>query len=252
MKISIVTVSYNSAATIANTLRSVAFQTYADIEHLIIDGQSTDTTIQVVGANSHPKIIFSSEPDRGIYDAMNKGVLRATGEVVGILNSDDFYVHENVLSEVASVFSNDPTLEVVLGDVDFVKSSDLENPVRIYRASTFKTWMFSFGFMPPHPAVFVKKAAYERVGSYKMDYKIAADFDFLLRLMLIDGANYQATGKHWVRMLTGGASTAGWRSNYVITKEIQRSLLDNKVFSMLPMLLLRLPVKFFVQKNLCK
>ena len=251
MKISIVTVSYNSAATIADTLRSVATQTYTDIEHLIIDGQSSDKTMQVVDSHSHPKLIFSSESDNGIYDAMNKGVHRATGQVIGILNSDDFYVHENVLNEVATAFLADPTLEVVLGDVDFVKSGDLERPVRTYRASGFKTWMFRFGFMPPHPAVFVRKTAYERVGSYKLGYKIAADFDFLLRLLLIDGAKYQATGKHWVRMLTGGASTSGWRSNFVITREMQRSLLENKVFSGMPMLLLRLPVKFFRQINLC-
>ncbi len=250
MKISIVTVSYNSDATIAATLRSVATQTYADIEHLIIDGQSSDKTMHVVDEHYHQKLIISSEPDYGIYHAMNKGVQRATGEVIGILNSDDSYVHENVLNEVAYAFSTDPTLEVVLGDVDFVKSSDLEKPMRTYRASGFKTWMFRFGFMPPHPAVFIKKKAYHRVGSYKLDYKIAADFDFLLRLLLIDGAKYQATGKHWVRMLTGGASTSGWRSNVVITRELQRSLRENKVFSSIPMLLLRLPVKFFRQIHL--
>ncbi len=207
--------------------------------------------MQVVDAHSHPKLIFSSESDNGIYDAMNKGVERATGEVIGILNSDDFYVHENVLNEVATAFASDPTLDVLLGDVDFVKSGDLENPVRTYRGAGFKTWMFRLGFMPPHPAVFVRKTAYKRVGSYKTSYKIAADFDFLLRLLLIDGAKYQATGKHWVRMLTGGASTSGWRSNFVITKEMRRSLLENKVFSSMLMLLLRLPVKFFRQINLC-
>jgi glycosyltransferase involved in cell wall biosynthesis len=251
MKITIITVSLNSSSTIADTLRSVATQTYADIEHLVIDGQSSDETMQVVDAHSHPKLIFSSEPDNGIYDAMNKGVQRASGEVIGILNSDDFYVHQNVLTEVVTAFTNDLSLDVVLGDVDFVKSGDLKNPVRTYRASGFKTWMFRFGFMPPHPAVFVRKAAFERVGYYKTGYRIAADFDFLLRLLLIDGAKYQATGKHWVRMLTGGASTSGWRSNFVITNEMQRSLLENKVFSSIPMLLLRLPIKFFRQLNLC-
>ena len=209
-----------------------------------------------------PIQIFSSEPDDGIYDAMNKGVQRATGDVIGILNSDDYYVHENVLNEVATAFATDPTLDVVLGDVDFVKSHDLANPVRTYRASGFKTWMFSFGFMPPHPAVFVRKSAYERVGSYKMGYKIAADFDFLVRLLLIDGARYQETGKHWVRMRVGGASTSGWRSNIVSTiemqkslrennvfstREIQKSLRENNVFSSKPLLLLRLPIKLFNQ-----
>ena len=251
MKISIVTVSHNSAATIANTLCSVATQTYTDIEHLIIDNQSSDKTMQVVEAHSHPKLISSSESDKGIYDAMNKGVQRATGEVIGILNSDDFYVHENVLNEVAAAFLADPALDVVLGDVDFIKSGNLENPVRTYRASGFKIWMFRFGFMPPHPAAFVRRGAYERIGFYKTSYKIAADFDFLLRLLLIDGAKYQTTGKHWVRMLNGGASTSGWRSNFVITQEMQKSLLKNNVFSCMPMLLLRLPAKFFCQINLC-
>lgn len=247
MKISIITVSYNSALTIADTLRSVASQTYKEIEHLIIDGQSSDTTIQIVEACSRANLLLISEPDSGIYDAMNKGLQRATGEVVGILNSDDFYVNENVLAEVAVAFLNDPTLDVVLGDVDFVNHEDIENPVRTYRASGFKPWMFRFGFMPPHPAVFVRRTAYERVGSYKMDYKIASDFDFLLRLLLIDGAKYRATGKHWVRMLNGGASTSGWRSKFIITKEMQRSLRENRVFSSVPMLLLRLPVKFLSQ-----
>ncbi len=247
MKISIITVSYNSAATIADTLRSVAIQTYADIEHLIIDGQSSDQTMQVVNTHSHSKLISNSEPDKGIYDAMNKGVRRATGEIIGILNSDDFYVNENVLNEVATAFANDPILDVVLGDVDFVKRGDLKSPVRTYKASGFKTWMFRFGFMPPHPAVFVRKTAYERVGFYKMDYKIAADFDFLLRLLHIDGAKYKAVGKHWVSMLVGGASTSGWQSTIVITKEMRRSLRENGVFSNVPMLLLRLPLKLINQ-----
>ena len=247
MKISIITVSYNSAATIADTLRSVVTQTYPDIEHLIIDGQSSDQTMQIVNANYHSKLVFNSEPDEGIYDAMNKGVWRATGEIIGILNSDDFYVHENVLNEVADTFVSDPTLDVVLGDVDFVRCGDLKNPVRTYKASGFKTWMFRFGFMPPHPAVFVRKTAYERIGPYKMGYKLAADFDFLLRLLHKDGAKYQATGKLWVRMLVGGASTSGWQSNSVITKEMQRSLRENGVFSNVPMLLLRLPLKFLKQ-----
>jgi glycosyltransferase involved in cell wall biosynthesis len=247
VKISIITVSYNSAATIARTLRSVASQTYSDLEHLVIDGQSTDNTVQVVEANFHHRLNLVSEPDSGIYDAMNKGVQRTSGELIGILNSDDFYVHSNVLNEVAATFSADSSLDVVLGDVDFVESGDLTKRIRLYRASGFKTWMFRFGFMPPHPAVFVRKSAYDRVGHYKLGYKIAADFDFLLRLLLLDGAKYQATGKHWVRMLAGGASTSGWRSNFIITKEMQRSLHVNNVFSNVPMLLLRLPIKFFSQ-----
>lgn len=245
--ITVITVCYNSAATIAETIRSVAKQTYKDIEHVVIDGQSTDETLCVVEANRHCRLVINSEPDSGIYDAMNKGLNIATGEVVGILNSDDFYLHEGVLSEVVAAFSADPKLDVVLGGVDFVKSNDVTKPVRIYRANGFKLWMFRFGFMPPHPAAFVRKSAYERVGGYKTDYKIAADFDLLLRLLLKDGAKYHASKGLWVRMLIGGVSTSSWRSNVTITSEMRRSLRENGLRSNFLILLLRLPVKFFTK-----
>jgi len=247
MKISIITVTLNGEKTIINTLRSVAGQAYKDLEHLIIDGRSTDATIDLVKANHNPWIKLFSEPDKGIYDAMNKGVRLATGEVIGILNSDDFYVHSSVLNEVASTFSFDPSLDVVMGDVDFVAKSDLARPLRTYRALGFQPWMFQIGLMPPHPAIFIRKSAYDRVGLYKLDYKIAADFDFLVRLLSTDGAKFCITGKHWVRMRTGGVSTSGWRSNFVITLEMLRSLHQNKIFSCFPMLLLRVPIKFLRQ-----
>lgn len=247
MKISLITVAYNSATTIKTTLESVAAQGYPELEYIVVDGGSTDATLGVVA--QYPGLVTEliSEPDRGIYDAMNKGVLRVSGEVVGILNSDDFYLYPDVLNEVAAIFAADPSLDVVLGDVDFVADEDLVRPVRTYRAGGFRPWMFRLGLMPPHPAVFVRKSAYERVGLYKLGYRIAADFDFLVRLLLLDGARYKITGKHWVRMRTGGASTAGLKSHLVSTREMLRSLRENKVFSSTPMLLLRLPIKFFRQ-----
>lgn len=213
----------------------------------MVDGGSTDATLDVV--RKYPELLTQliSEPDRGIYDAMNKGVQRATGEVVGILNSDDFYRHSRVLEEVADAFAADPALEVLLGDVDFVSDEDLNKPVRTYSATGFRPWMFRLGFMPPHPAIFIRKSAYERVGLYKLGYRIAADFDFLVRLLLIDRAKYRIAGSQWVRMRTGGASTAGWKSNLISTREMLRSLRENGVFSSMPMLLLRLPVKYIRQ-----
>ncbi|UIP87271.1 glycosyltransferase family 2 protein [Pseudomonas phenolilytica] len=247
MKISVITVAYNSSATIGTTLDSVQAQGYLDLEYIVVDGGSTDATLDVV--RNYPGLVTQliSEPDRGIYDAMNKGVQRATGEVVGILNSDDFYRHSRVLQEVAEAFAADPELEVLMGDVDFVSDEDLQRPVRTYRATDFRPWMFRLGFMPPHPAIFIRKTAYESVGLYKLGYKIAADFDLLVRLLLINRAKYQVTGACWVRMRTGGASTAGWKSNLVSTREMLRSLRENGIFSCLPMLLIRLPVKYIKQ-----
>lgn len=247
MKISLITVAYNSAATIKATLESVVAQDYSELEYIVVDGASSDATLDVLA--QYPGLVTEliSEPDQGIYDAMNKGVMHASGEVVGILNSDDFYFHSDVLKEVAAAFAADPSLEVLLGDVDFVSDEDLDKPVRVYRATGFRPWMLRLGLMPPHPAVFVRKSAYERIGLYKLGYKIAADFDFLVRLLLIGGAKYRVSGAHWVRMRTGGASTAGWRSNLISTQEMLRSLRENDVFSCTPLLLLRLPIKFLRQ-----
>ncbi|CEG52545.1 Glycosyl transferase 2 [Stutzerimonas xanthomarina] len=239
--------AYNSSATIETTLDSVQAQGYPELEYIVVDGGSNDATLDVV--RKYPELVTQliSEPDRGIYDAMNKGVQRATGEVVGILNSDDFYRHSRVLQEVTEAFAADPELEVLMGDVDFVSDEDLQKPVRTYRATGFRPWMFRLGFMPPHPAIFIRKSAYERVGLYKLGYRIAADFDFLVRLLLIDRAKYRIAGTQWVRMRTGGASTAGWKSNLISTREMLRSLRENGVFSSMPMLLLRLPVKYIRQ-----
>jgi glycosyltransferase involved in cell wall biosynthesis len=247
MKISVITVCHNSATTIKDTLSSVSDQSYDNIEHIVVDGGSSDGTNDLVKRYGKRVNKFVSGHDRGIYDAMNKGVVLATGDVIGILNSDDFYVHSSVLNEVASAFFSDPSLDVAMGDVDFVAKSNLEKPLRTYRALGFQPWMLQIGLMPPHPAIFIRKSAYDRVGLYKLDYKIAADFDFLVRLLLTDGAKFCITGKHWVRMRTGGVSTSGWRSKFIITLEMLRSLHENKLFSCIPMLLLRVPIKFFRQ-----
>ena len=247
MKISLITVSYNSAETIQMTLDSVAAQAYGDLEYIVVDGGSEDSTLDIVGR--YPNIVAEciSEPDQGIYDAMNKGIQRATGEIIGILNSDDFYLNRNVLHEVAALFAADNQVEAVLGDVDFVNHDDLSRPVRHYPTGNFKHWMFRFGLMPPHPAVFVRKSAYERVGLYKLGYKIAADFDLLTRLLLVDGAKYSIAHKTWVRMRTGGASTKGLKSVMIITREMKRSLKENNLYTNQLMLICRLVFKLLTQ-----
>lgn len=247
MKISLITVAFNSAATIKTTLDSVTAQTYPELEYIVVDGGSSDTTVQIV--EQYPSLVAKliSEPDRGIYDAMNKGVRQATGEVVGILNSDDFFLHDSVLKEVEAVFTDNPSIDVILGDVDFVADKDLDKSVRTYRTGAFRPWMLRLGLMPPHPAVFVRKSAYDRVGLYKIDYKISADFDFLIRLLLVDRAKYKVMNKHWVRMRTGGASTSGLKSYIASTREMTQALRENGVFSNSLLVMLRLPIKFFRQ-----
>lgn len=247
MKISLITVSYNSAATIRSTLDSVAAQCYPNLEYIIVDGGSTDETLEIIESYKDLITICISEPDKGIYDAMNKGVQNSTGDVVCILNSDDFYLGNQVLHDVGRVFATDSDLDVVLGDVDFVSDCDLSHPIRRYSSRNFKPWMFRFGLMPPHPATFVRKSAYNRIGLYKTAYKIAADFDFLIRLLLVDGAKYLIVQKKWVRMRTGGVSTSGFKSNFISTREMKRALRENSFFASSLMLMCRLPFKLFVQ-----
>lgn len=248
MRISIITVSYNSSATIEKTLESVQAQGYSNLEYIIVDGYSKDSTLEIVGRYSDVVKECISEPDQGIYDAMNKGIYRSTGQIIGILNSDDFYFNNCVLDQVAECFASDPELDVVLGDVDFVNENDLSSPVRCYSSANFKPWMFRFGLMPPHPAAFIRKSAYERVGVYKLGYTIAADFDLFTRLLLLDGAKYMVAQKTWVRMRMGGASTSGFASIKTITSEMSRSLQENHIYTNQLMLLCRLPFKLLTQR----
>lgn len=247
MKVSIISVCMNSVRTIQSTFDSIRCQGAVIVECIVVDGGSVDGTLRVIEQNRDVVSCVISESDQGIYDAMNKGISRATGDVIGILNSDDFYFSDHVLYEVSSRFAADTELEVLLGGVDFVNDDDLSRPVRRYCAGRFKPWMFRFGLMPPHPAVFVRKSAYERVGFYKLGYKIAADFDLLTRLLFVDGAKYQIVNKTWVRMRTGGASTSGLKSVMTITREMKRSLQENNIYTNKLMLLCRLPYKFLTQ-----
>lgn len=231
MKVSIVTVCYNSEEYIRSAIESVLTQDYQDIEYIVIDGDSKDNTLEIIkeyqGAISH----IVSEPDNGIYDAMNKGVGLATGDVIGVLNSDDFYPDAKVISKVVDDFEADPCCECVLGNIDFVKQSDLNSPVRLYDTKNFKPWMMRFGLMPAHPASFVKRSAYECIGNYKLGYKIAADFDFLFRALYVSKLPYKKIDTLCVRMRLGGVSTEGVSSFKIITQELLRSIRENGIYS---------------------
>lgn len=243
LKISLITVSFNSEKTIRGTIESVLSQNYENIEYIVIDGGSTDSTLDIINGYKDKIQVIVSEPDSGIYDAMNKGVILSSGEVIGVINSDDFYPDNNVITTVVDVFEENISSELVLGGIDFVKNTDLNKSVRKYSSKYFVPWMMRFGVMPPHPASFIRKKAYDRIGQYKLDYKIAADFDLLLRLLNIDKTPYTKLDQVCVRMRLGGVSTEGLSSFKVISNEILKSLKENDIYSNSLFVLLRVVSK---------
>lgn len=227
MKITIITVSYNSAATIADTLRSVASQTHKEIEHLIIDGGSNDETIKVVESCRHPGLILSSEPDGGIYDAMNKGLARASGEIVGFLNSDDFYADSTVLEKIASAF-DDESIEACFGDLVYITQDNLRE-VRYWKSKPFVAKDFEKGWAPAHPTFYVRASAIERFGGFDLSFKLAADFDFMMRYLEVGKVNSKYIPSILVRMRLGGASNQSWGNVFKQNKEIFLSMKKNGV-----------------------
>lgn len=222
MKVSIITVCYNSAKTIRDTLESVKSQTYGNIEYIVVDGKSTDETIDIVNEYSHIVTKLVSEPDKGIYDAMNKGISMATGEVVGILNSDDFFTSPDVLLTVVNTFRSN-NIDALYGDVHFVNPNNLSKPVRYYSSKIFKPWLFRFGFMPAHPSFYMRRRCYLTHGLYSLDYKIAADYDLLIRYLYKEKIDYKYINKDFVAMKMGGISTKGIISRISLNKEIVKA-----------------------------
>ncbi|MCB5189967.1 glycosyltransferase [Methylobacillus arboreus] len=222
MKISIVTVCYNSAATISDTIASVKSQQYRDREHIIIDGASTDGTLELVkSATSVSQYI--SEPDQGIYDAMNKGLRRVTGDVVGFLNADDFYADETVLGQVAEVFK-DPTVQACYADLLYIDQDDTSRVVRYWKSRSFEPGLFKRGWMPAHPTFFVRKSIYEKFGFFDTNYKIAADFELMMRFLEINRIKVAYLPKIFVRMRIGGETNRSFINIINQNKEIVRIL----------------------------
>lgn len=226
--ISVITVSYNSKGTIINTIKSVLSQTYPEIEYLIMDGSSVDGTVEVIKSFGSQISKFTSEPDKGIYDAINKGIRLSTGNIIGILNSDDFFYDNYVIQRVVDTF-NENNVDAVFGDVQFVDKNDLSKVTRYYSSKHFKPGLFRFGFMPAHPSFYVKREFFEKFGYYKTDYKIAADFELLLRFLLINKISYKYIEMPFVSMRTGGMSNKSINSNYILNKEIARACKENGI-----------------------
>ena len=214
LKITIITVAYNSEKTIMETLQSVHSQTYPNIEHIVVDGGSKDSTLSIVGRFRHiTKTI--SEPDYGIYDAMNKGLRMATGDIIGFLNSDDIYADDLVLERIANVFELKNT-DSLYSDLEYF-DNNANNVVRVWNAGLVKRKRFLYGWMPPHPTFFCKKHVYERFGTFDLAFRQSADYELMLRLLYRHGISMHYLQGVSVKMRTGGLSNASfknrWRAN---------------------------------------
>lgn len=247
MKVSVITATWNSGATLRDTLESVLRQTYPDIEHIIVDGGSTDDTMALVKeyeSQYNGRLRYICEPDKGIYDAMNKGIHIATGNVVGILNSDDFYTSDNAVETIAQRIECDD-VDAVYGDIHYVNVSDLNKCVRYYSSRPFRRWWMRFGFMPAHPSFYCRREVYVKYGAFDISYKVAADFENLLRLIFVNKIKTAYIPKDFVTMRTGGASSSGIRSHKQIMKDHLRALKENGIYSNIFLLSLRYVYKMY-------
>ena len=247
MKISIITATYNSGRTVRDTIESVLRQTYTDFEYIIKDGGSKDDTLEIVkeyAPQFGARLKMVSAPDQGIYDAMNIGLHMATGEVIGILNSDDFYTSDDALQTIAHAFAH-YDIDATYGDIHFVNDDDLTKCVRYYSSAVFRRWMMRFGMMPAHPSFYCKRSVYEQLGVFDTSYRIAADFENLLRLIYVGNIKTKYISKDFVTMRTGGASTAGLSSRTQIMKDHLRAMKANGIYSNVFLLSLRYIYKLY-------
>jgi glycosyltransferase involved in cell wall biosynthesis len=221
MKITLITVCYNSASTLQKTIESVANQTYTKIEYVIVDGSSKDETLSII--KKYDSIVFKwiSEPDKGLYDAMNKGIAMATGDIIGILNSDDTFNSNTVLEEIAN-FHTYNSIDASVGNI--VQHKEDGKIVRLYSSKYWNPEKLKIGFMPPHPSIFFKKELFEKYGNYKLGFVIGADYELISRFFLKEKISWKYSGITTTAMLVGGLSSSGTASYKLITKEIQKAL----------------------------
>lgn len=231
MKVSIITATYNSNKFLESCICSVMAQDYPDIEYILIDGGSTDSTQSIINKYSNNIVKWISEPDTGIYDAINKGIKLASGDIVGVLNSDDFFSDDSVISRIVKSFKDDEALEIVYADVSFVVRENINKSVRHYSSRYFRPYMFKFGFQPAHPSLYVKRGLFEKFGYYRTDLKIAGDFELLLRFLLKNKLSYKYISDVWVKMRIGGVSTSGIKSILQINNEIIKAHKINGIYT---------------------
>ena len=205
MKISVVTAVFNRKDTLPDALQSVGQQTYSNVEHVVQDGGSTDGTLDVIQSTGTHPISLESAPDKGIYDAINKGMSRTTGDVVGLMHSDDLFASNDVLSDVAQAMA-DPAIDGVYGDLDYVSATDTDRVIRRWRSGTYHSSLLKRGWMPPHPTLYLRRSVFETWGLYDTDFRIAADYEAMLRWLMKGEIKLGYIPKVMVRMRVGGES----------------------------------------------
>lgn len=218
LKISLITVTRNAQKTIGRCIESVIAQNYNNIEYIIIDGASTDDTLEIISKYKKHVDFLISEPDGGIYHAMNKGLALATGDAIGVLNADDYFADDNVIGAVANVFA-DPATAALYGDLDYVRPSG--TVVRKWRSKAYRPGLFNFGWMPPHPTFYCRKVVFDRLGGYDLSYGTAADYELMVRFIHLHQSRLSLLPKTMVKMGLGGVSNKNmtnriqaWRADY--------------------------------------
>lgn len=228
MKISLITAVYNRQATVENAINSVQSQHYHDIEHVIIDGASTDGTLELLLKYSNSNTVLISEEDTGIYDALNKGIALATGDVIGVMHSDDFWANDTVVEKVAAVFEN-PSIDAVYGDLQYVSAVDTSRVIRHWKAGEFSSKKLGRGWMPPHPTLFLRNGVFKKFGTYDTSYRIAADYDAILRWFGRGEIKAHYIPEVLVKMRVGGESNKSVGKIVKKSREDYRALRSNNV-----------------------
>jgi len=240
MKISIITATLNSANTVKDTITSISSQKYSDIEHLIIDGQSSDETINIVKKNSIENTRIYIEKDEGLYHAMNKGIDLAKGEIIGILNSDDFYANKNVLKSVKRVFKNNPSIDACYADLVYTDQFNTSKNIRYWKSNKFTLGSFSKGWCPPHTTFFVRRSVYKAFGNFNLNYRLASDNEIMMRFLEVHKIKSLYIPEVWIKMRLGGATNKNFKNIYLQNIEILNALRENGLSSN--------PLRFFFYK----
>ena len=228
MKITIITAVLNRELTVGDAIRSVLDQSHRDIELIVMDGGSTDKTLNIIRTFNDSRIVLFSQKDAGIYDALNKAISEATGDVIGLVHSDDFLAHSDVIARVVNAFNN-ANLDAVYGDLDYVSSKDPAKVVRSWRSAPFEPSMLAKGWMPPHPSLFLKREIFELLGAYDTSYRIAADYDAILRYFSSERFRTRHIPDVFVKMRLGGVSNQSVRHVILKSREDLRALRKNNI-----------------------